>query len=133
VEDSADLTDAQLWLALSEHKLRMAREHLAGGEYRDAVSDAYYAMFHVARAALITSGVESRRHTGVISRFAELFVKTDKVDRELSRTLMRGLQLRADADYSPRVSLNREKATQAVAEAEAFVAQVRVFVERSDS
>jgi uncharacterized protein (UPF0332 family) len=133
MKDSADLTDSQLWLALSEHKLKMAREHLSDGEYRDAVSDAYYAMFHIARAVLATSGVESRRHTGVVSRFAEFFVKTGKVDRELSRTLMRGLQLRADADYSPRISLNREKATQAVAEAEAFVAQVRVFVKRSDS
>jgi hypothetical protein len=46
---------------------------------------------------------------------------------------MRGLQPRADADYSPRISLNREKVAQAVAEVEAFVAQVRVFVEHSDS
>ena len=132
MEESTNLTDSQLWLALSEHKLKMAREHLVDQEYRDAVSDAYYAMFHVARAALANAGVESRRHTGVASRFAEFFVKTGKVDRESSRTLVRGLQLRADADYSPRISLNREKAAQAVAEAEAF-AQVRVFVERSDS
>jgi uncharacterized protein (UPF0332 family) len=131
MENSADLTGPQLWLAWAEHKLTMAREHLADEEYRDAVSDAYYAMFHVARAALATSGVESRRHTGVVSRFAEVFVKTGKVDRESSRTFMRGLQLRADADYSPRISFNREKATQAVAEA--FVARVRMLVERSNS
>jgi uncharacterized protein (UPF0332 family) len=128
MKDAANSTDSQLWLAMSDHKLKMARKHLADGEYRDAVADAYYAMFHVARAALATSGIESRRHTGVVSRFAEFFVKTGKVDRELSRVLMRGLQLRADADYSPRISLDREKATQVVADAEAFVAQVRVFV-----
>ncbi len=44
---------------------------------------------------------------------------------------MRGLQLRNDADYSPRTTVNQEKAAQAVAEAEAFVAMVRVFVEGS--
>ena len=132
-ENSADLSDSQLWASLSEQKLRTARKHLADGEYRDAVSDAYYAMFHIARAALTASGVESRRHTGVASHFAEEFVKTGRVDKELSRTLMRGLQLREDADYAPRTIINEEKAKQAVAEAEAFVTQAKVFVERKDS
>ena len=53
---------------------------------------------------------------------------TGKVERELSRTLMRGLQLRADADYAPRTIVNHAKAVQAVAEAEVFVAKVPVFV-----
>lgn len=133
MEESADLTDPQLWLSLSDAKLRTAHKHLADGEYRDAASDAYYAMFHVARAALASAGVESRRHTGVAAHFAEVFVKTGKVDRELSRALMRGLQLRTDADYAPRTIVNREKAAQAVAEAETFVAQVRVFVKESEN
>ncbi len=59
MEESADLTDPQLWLSLSDDKLRTANKHLADGEYRDAVSDAYYAMFHVARAALASA--ESNR------------------------------------------------------------------------
>lgn len=75
-------------------KAEEARKHPADGEYREAVSDVYYAVFHIARAALAASGIEARRHTGVASHFAEVFVKTDKVDKELSRTLMRGLQLR---------------------------------------
>ena len=129
MDETADLTDPQLWLSLSDHKLRMAQKHLADGEYRDAVSDAYYAMFHVARAALASAKVESRRHTGVATHFAEVFVKTGKVNKELSRTFMRGMQLRDDADYAPRTTVNKEKATLAVAEAEAFVATLRVFVE----
>ena len=128
MEDAADLSDPQLWLSLSEHKLRMAREHLADEEYRDAVSDAYYAMFHVACAALAGRGIESRRHTGVVSQFADEFVKTGHVDRKLSRTLMRGLQLRSDADYSPRTTIDRDKAEQAITEAEAFVVAVRLLV-----
>jgi uncharacterized protein (UPF0332 family) len=127
VEEPADLTDPQLWLSLADHKLRMARKHVDDGEYRDSGSDSYYAMFHVARAALAVSGIESRRHSGIASLFSEIFVKTGKVERELSRTLMRSLQLRDDADYAPRTTTNREKAEQALAEAEAFVGQVRTL------
>ncbi len=48
-----------------------AAQKLLGEELTDdAVSRAYYAVFHSARAALKTKGIETKTHQGLITRFA---------------------------------------------------------------
>ena len=67
---------------LARHRLERARESLregdaleAAGALRGAVSRWYYAALHAARALLATRGVDSARHSGVISLFQAHFVK----------------------------------------------------------
>jgi len=52
---------------------------LADGLYDDAVSRAYYAVFHSARAALKIKGIETVSHKGLISQFALHLVKAGEV------------------------------------------------------
>lgn len=51
-----------------------ARRDFQAGDYDLAVSRGYYAMFHLAVAALKMRGAEYRRHAGVIAAFREKFV-----------------------------------------------------------
>lgn len=67
---------------LARYRLKMAREKLESGKllldqsrYGDAASRAYYALLHGARALLATKGLDSRKHSGVISLFNRHFVK----------------------------------------------------------
>ena len=46
-------------------KLEAARRILADGLYEDAVSRAYYAMFHASRAMLVPRNMKAKTHPGV--------------------------------------------------------------------
>jgi len=45
------------------------------GNFRDAVSRAYYAFFDAARAALLTKGMVAKTHKGVNILFEQHFIK----------------------------------------------------------
>lgn len=60
-------------LARSHDKLAVAKAVLAAGYPADAVSPAYYAVFHAAEALLLVEGDEPRSHEGLKSLFGLRF------------------------------------------------------------
>lgn len=69
-----------------------------------SVNRCYYAMFDIARAALLNAVVREdelpRTHSGVISAFSKHAVQTGRVDQKLSGALGRTESLRLMADYT---------------------------------
>jgi uncharacterized protein (UPF0332 family) len=59
-----------------------AREDMERGRYRAAVARAYYAVFHLTGAALLTIRVERSKHSGVESAFSEFFIKPGRIEPE---------------------------------------------------
>ena len=43
--------------------------------FSEAISEAYYAMFHAAKALLALRGIHPKTHAGVVSQFGLQFVK----------------------------------------------------------
>ena len=124
-----ELEEVQTYLKLAEEKLIVARDLLGLAHYRDVVAKAYYTMFYAAKAALLTAGAGGvRRHTGVVSFFAEHFVKTGKIDRRYSASLARALNDRIAADYQVEFEATEELARQSMADAEAFLAKAQEIV-----
>jgi uncharacterized protein (UPF0332 family) len=124
-----ELEEVQTYLILAEEKLVVARDLLSLGHYRDVVAKAYYTMFYAAKAALLTAGAAGvRRHTGVVSFFAQHFVKTGKIDRRYSASLSRALSDRIAADYQLEFQANEDLARRSVADAETFLAKAREIV-----
>lgn len=68
---------------LIHYRLESAREMLHnahvlqenGGSPTSIVNRAYYAVFYAALALLATVDVEPNKHTGVLAKFDELFVR----------------------------------------------------------
>ena len=118
-------------------KARRAAESAAvlleDGDLDGAASRAYYAMFHAARAALESEGVQTggRKHGTILGEFSRQFVKTNRVPREFGRILNVTQELRHEADYEgaalPNTSVHR-----AVSEAKRFVATIETLLGRSD-
>jgi len=73
-EDNAAQNAAQE-MARAKEVLAEAHHLLTGGFYNGVVTRAYYAAFHGARALLITRGLESKTHRGVIQLFNLHFAK----------------------------------------------------------
>ena len=93
----------------------------------NAVNRAYYAMFNVARAALLSAGMPEselpRTHNGVIAAFGQEAVKVRGLDPDLGRALGKTESLRLRAVYTG-LQIDRATAEGAVARAEVFVRTV---------
>ena len=89
-------------------------------------------MFDASTAALQWAGTAEnppKTHGGLIASFGRNLVQTGHLPTELGRSLNRIHELRLTADYlSEPVSL--DKARRAIEEAEAFVAAIRVLLDR---
>ena len=92
-----------------------------------SVNRSYYAMFDIARAALLSAGVREdelpRTHSGVIGAFSKQAVQSGRIDQKLSGALGRAESLRLMADYTG-TALDPETAADTAARAEAFVSAV---------
>ena len=68
----------------------------------DAVSRAYYAMVHMARAVLLTEGLEARTHSGVATLLNLHFVRAGRLPSSAPRALtqLQGEREAADDDAS---------------------------------
>jgi uncharacterized protein len=110
--------------------LRAARTLFAEDLHEDSVSRAYYAMFHAASALLLTKGLSTSKHKGVLSLFDLHFVKPAILGKELSAWIRGAFKARQEADYDAEAVDPRASAAAALANAEAFLRQVRPVLER---
>jgi len=129
VDEQADLTAPRTWLQVAEIKLGHAREIFDIGLYDDAISRAYYAMFYAAKAALLSEGLDLRKHSSAIAKFRELFVITGRVEAETLHYLGRAQGARERSDYVPTMPASREDAAEILATAEAFVGRMADVLE----
>ena len=109
--------------ALAASKILFEKELL-----EDAVSRAYYAVLHAAKAALYSVGVESDTHKGVRSMFGLHLVKTGKIEKEFSKILTAEKEDREIGDYNVTIEIGEERAEERVKEAEKFVERIKRFL-----
>ena len=117
-----------IWLEMAEDKLDNAKKIFEIDLNDDAVSRAYYAMFYAAKAALLSEGVDLRRHSSVVTKFRELFVVTGKVDAEYLRYLGRAQSARERSDYAPFAELSKEGAEEILKSADAFIEKIKTLL-----
>jgi uncharacterized protein (UPF0332 family) len=127
----SELDRPEIWLALSDEKMAEAKDLLRLEHWRGVVSAAYFTMFYAAKAALVSVGVEVRKRSRLGPTLSEHFVKTGLLDSQYNHMLMRGMRARELGDYDPLEMITQAGAEQAVAQAEAFVAAIKVVTARS--
>ncbi|MBI1952539.1 MAG: HEPN domain-containing protein [Candidatus Omnitrophica bacterium] len=120
-------------LKKAEQALKAAQNLLADGLYDDAVSRAYYAVFHGARAALKIKGIETVSHKGLISQFALHLVKAGEVEEEYGDILRQIKEDRETGDYEPLVTFGSEEATKLVGSADRFLVKMRDWIGRQEA
>lgn len=81
--------------------LNVARLILESGVPDDAVTRAYYAMFHTAKALVKQADPSSsaKSHKGVLIAFGNLYVRTEKVPPDYHARISRAQSARHVADY----------------------------------
>jgi hypothetical protein len=98
--------------------------HAAGLPY-GAASRAYYAVFHAARALLLSIGLEARTHKGVASMVGDHFIRPGTLPVVTGRLLSRMQRDREDADYMTGAVFTLDESAEMIADAERFLADAR--------
>jgi uncharacterized protein (UPF0332 family) len=112
----------------SKRALQAARAHLSAGDVDFASSKAYYAVFHLMQAALLTKEKTFSKHAGVISGFSEHFIKSGVFPKEFGETIQRLRKDRELGDYSYQLDLSTEEAAQDVENAATIFDSVLAYL-----
>jgi uncharacterized protein (UPF0332 family) len=102
----------------SRRKLVAARRDFDYGDFEDAASRGYYAMFYVAQAILDSKGLSFSSHGAVLAAFGQHFVKTGMLPAHFHRYLLSGQDLRLRGDYDEVYVVTREEAEEQLERAE---------------
>lgn len=89
--------------------LRDARILFEAKSFHSAVNRIYYAMFYEVSALLLTRKISASKHTGVRAKFAEHFIKTGIVSKDIGRFYSKMFDFRQEGDYDDFVYFEEEK------------------------
>jgi len=95
------------------------------GYNNDAVSRAYYAILHAAKAGLATKGIDAESHRGVAAMFGKEFVNTGQMEAEHGRNLRRAEAARQNADYRAHMEFTGEQTQREGERAHGFLTEMR--------
>lgn len=112
------------WRRAAE-SLGAARSCARDGFHPDAVSRAYYAVLHAAKAALLLKDISAETHAAVKRLFGLHLVQSGLVEAEWGTFLGESYDVRLMADYDVETHLSERDAQEACERARAFLTRVR--------
>ncbi|MBE6761977.1 MAG: HEPN domain-containing protein [Ruminococcaceae bacterium] len=96
--------------------------------YDTAANRSYYAIFHSARAILALDGLDYKKHSGVISRFQQDYIKTEIFDKNMSNIIKSAFDMRTESDYEDFYVISKADVIIQVSEAEEFVTTIDSYI-----
>ena len=130
-EDLISLSKARLLHA--EDCLKEAKILMNANEYKGTVNRAYYAAFHSLRAVLILDGYDSKKHSGIISKFRELYLKTELFDKGISDAISSLFRVRSASDYDDFYIVSKQDAVTQLEHTEKIIRLISAYLEEKYS
>lgn len=116
-------------LTRAKETLETAKRDLTELDYLSANNRAYYAIFHAMRAILALDGEDYKKHSAVIARFVQLYLKTSIFPRELSKIISNASLIRNRSDYEDFYICSKQDTEKLVRDAEIFVKTIGEYLE----
>ena len=112
-----------------------AREALRAAEtltrdrcYADAISRAYYAILHAAKAALHVHDVAAESHAAVRRMFGLHLIRSGEIEAKWSAYLVESLDDRLAADYDVETTFSREDARSECRRSREFLSRIKRYL-----
>lgn len=105
----------------AQQRLQAARLLFDQGFTNDSLSKSYYAIFAAANALLASQGLQSRKHSGVISLFNKHFVKPGLVAKEFGKIIAQARDARELSDYADFFEAGKDETKNQIKDAERFI------------
>lgn len=113
-----DIDVIKMMLIKARAKLTTAKTNFDNEQYDDAVSRAYYGVFHAVSAVLLSKGLHFSSHSQTIGSFNKEFVKTGKFPASFSKIIKKLFEERQTGDYDIQSYLDADIAEEDLDEAE---------------
>ncbi|MFA4967155.1 MAG: HEPN domain-containing protein [Candidatus Margulisiibacteriota bacterium] len=110
----------KLEIEKSEESFKAAKVLFDSGLYDESVSSAYYSMFHMVKALLLTIEKEPSTHHGLVSLFGLNFIKPKLIEGSYNDLLIDAKESREAGDYDAARKFTKEEAFEKVENAEKF-------------
>ena len=108
-------------ISVAQSDLFDAKAGCENERYKWSTIQAYYAMFHAARALIYSEGYREKSHYCLAVALRALFVDKNTMDAQLVRDFLNAMNLREAADYESDFSQAGAKAV--IASADKFIEQ----------
>lgn len=112
----------------AEKSLKSADVLFHSGFYEDAISRAYYAILHSAKASLILMDINVESHKAVRRLFSQHLIRTGKIADKYAKILSTEQDERLKADYDVLYSADKEDARECVSDAREFLAAIKNYL-----
>ncbi len=113
---------------LSDDDLETAQLLCDRGRYRSCISRAYYAMYYAAQALLLSEGLDTSTHKGVIKLINFHFTQTGKLPLNIAKLLKNAHDLRQLGDYSTDFISDEIISEKIIEDAKTFVNEVEIML-----
>ena len=94
----------------------------------DAISRAYYATIHAAKAALLVHDVIAESHAAVRQLFGQVLVVAEGVEREWAQILARSHDQRGAAEYNVEFTVDTAAMGCLIQDAQRFVERMAAYI-----
>lgn len=91
-------------LRVAKGDLEIAGRGIENGQWKWSTIQAYYSMFHCARALLYSAGYREKSHRCLRVAIETLFVKTGEISEKFIDALQTAKEMRENADYEEEFS-----------------------------
>ncbi|MCM1508851.1 MAG: HEPN domain-containing protein [Ruminococcus flavefaciens] len=125
-EDLQNLSYARL--AHANDCLEEAGTLLKQEQYKGAANRSYYAAFHALRAVLILNGFDSKKHSGIIAKFRELYLKSEIFDKKMSDAITSLFRVRQASNYDDFYVIMKNEAIEQFENAENIIKTITEYL-----
>lgn len=109
----------------ADRRFESAKDEFDKGNYDFSVVHAYYSIFYLAAALLLTKDLRFSKHSAVHAAFGQYFAKTEEVSTELHRILLKTFEMRSNGDYEYMLKITKEEAGKTLDDAEIFIRKIK--------
>lgn len=122
----------KLEIEKAEESLKGAKVLFNSELFDETISSAYYAMFHMAKALLLTISEEPSTHHGLITLFGLKFVKPKIVEEIYNDMLIDAKESREAGDYDAARKFTRGEAAEKVENADKFTERISKYLKENN-
>ncbi len=128
--EKGDIEVIKLMLKKGREKFKTARLNFDNDLYDDAVSRAYYAVFHTISAVLMSRKLHFSSHKETIGSFNKEFVKTGIFPKSYTRIMQKLFNERQTGDYDFGSYLGADIAEEDLTEVEKIIGACEKYLAR---
>lgn len=111
----------------AEEDIETAGELLSLDRFRAVVNRAYYALFSITTAILLTRKIERAKHSGVEAAFNQYFIKSKLIEIEYGKIFDYVRKKREECDYAAKSAIDKETAALIVKDSRKFIKRMKAY------